>query len=568
MSFFKKLCKYSNCHNFLLRKNNNDDQNNSNDHLARAQDDMYSHVNKEWVDLPNMCEKQIKSIIDDACSIPKCKLDSTSRNIRALYKSCINVDKISNLNGHYLNSELEHIQSIKRLEDLFIYAIKLQINSPFTIDIKQRFKHDQTIPHFCKGITPIFDTNAKPHTYVRYMRDMYALVDWNPSPVGSILELESKISSFVLLDNEATKMYTTAQLEVEFPEICWSYFLSNLSIGELPMYAICNPSYTRQLFLLFSNDFKTWKNYFSWLLLHSYASSGSLTPALLERSIKYSCPFGDYLQKSIGKKYILKYYPVRVQKNAEKIVAHIVSSLEFSIQTNNWMDIYMRRTALQHLSKLEIKVGYPIPHRSYDYEDNIHMNATELFKNTTRTKWASYKYFVQRVKSKCLDLDEWFINPQDLTISYNAEWNELILPASLFQSPFFILDDDVFNYASIGSIIATKLVDIFQIYKKDKIFDTLFSQYKNQSMSKYKKEAVSHAGGIHIAYLAYYRYVLSTSKIEDQRFFKTFAETMRKKYTNPQNGLQRDLCNISLSNLQAWIDAFDVKKDDVLYVIK
>jgi len=202
------------------------------------------------------------------------------------------------------------------------------------------------------------------------------------------------------------------------------------------------------------------------------------------------------------------------------------------------------------------------------------------------------------------------MTPQTVNAYYNPPANEIVFPAAILQPPFFNMKaDDAVNYGGIGAVIGHEMGHGFddQGSKYDaegnlrnwwteqdlKEFanrtQTLVKQYAgyqvfddlNVNGELTLGENIGDLSGVTIAYKAYKASLngeeapVIDGLTGDQRFFMGYAQIWRSKIveksmrnrvaTDPHSpGEFRALG--SLSNMNEFYDAFDVKEGDAMYI--
>jgi predicted metalloendopeptidase len=109
-----------------------------------------------------------------------------------------------------------------------------------------------------------------------------------------------------------------------------------------------------------------------------------------------------------------------------------------------------RRVALDKLSRMGTKIGYPSRWRRYD---GLVIKRDDLVGNIQRAQQFENRFRMARV-DQFGDRGEWLVTPQSVNAYYSPGLNEIVLPAAMLQPPLFQLDaDDAVNYGGIGAVI-------------------------------------------------------------------------------------------------------------------
>jgi putative endopeptidase len=216
---------------------------------------------------------------------------------------------------------------------------------------------------------------------------------------------------------------------------------------------------------------------------------------------------------------------------------------------------------------------------------------------------------VNRLNSP-VDREEWYLNPQTVNASYNANLNEMTFPAGILQPPFFDpAADAAVNYGGIGAVIGHEMIHGFD--DEGRQYDgmgVLTSWWTNADATEFNARAavlgrqfdtyepfpgfylkgdltmgenIADLGGALVA-LDAYRNSLGNKPAPvldgltgDQRFFLSYAQSWRHKSTddsirqlivsNPHAPANYRVNGV-VRNMDAWYEAFHVSPSDKLFL--
>ena len=141
-----------------------------------------------------------------------------------------------------------------------------------------------------------------------------------------------------------------------------------------------------------------------------------------------------------------------------KIVASTREAFRQALRESDWLEPSTKREALDKLSKLTTKVGYP--DRWHDYGGLV-IKRDDLFGNTLRAMQFQNEYRMRRV-AELTEPGEWLMTPQTVNAYYTAATNEIVLPAGILQPPLFQSEaDDAVNYGAIGAVLGHEIGHAF-----------------------------------------------------------------------------------------------------------
>lgn len=316
------------------------------------------------------------------------------------------------------------------------------------------------------------------------------------------------------------------------------------------------------------------------------------------------------LGEAIGKLYVEKYFPESSKQRMLDLVHNLQTALAERIDEASWMEQATKDQAKDKLSNFIIKIGYPDKWRDYS---GLEIDPSlSLYDNLTRVTAFLTKDYIDRKVNKPVDKSEWHMTPQTVNAYYNPTTNEICFPAAILQAPFFDPEaDDAVNYGAIGCVIGHEMshgfddqgcqfdkngnqnnwwtaADKANYDKRTKVLEDYFGNYEVLPGKKINGkltlgENIGDNGGLNIAFRAFSN-LMKTKKLPvidgftpEQRFFlawgRVWAANTSDEMTDyllkvdPHSPNQARV-NGALPHIDAWYDAFNVKKSDKMYVPK
>lgn len=313
-----------------------------------------------------------------------------------------------------------------------------------------------------------------------------------------------------------------------------------------------------------------------------------------------------YLGDALGRLYVARHFPAAARPRVETLVRHLVEACRRSIAEAAWMAPATRRHALEKLSRLRTKIGYPSSWRSYN---GLVIRRDDLFGNIHRARQFDNAFRMARLDHPSESQDEWLITPQTPNAYYSPALNEIGLPAAMLQPPFFMPEaEDAVNYGAIGAIVGHELAHGFdeggRRYDADRMARDWWTEPDERAFRARAEaivrqfegyrpvgdlridgrltlaENIADLMGLAIAYRAY---ELSRSGrpapvldgfTGEQRFFLAWAriwrskerpEYLRQRLATMPYAPSRYRANGPVTHLQAFHDAFGVRPGDGLY---
>jgi putative endopeptidase len=481
------------------------------DDNARAQDDLFGHVNGRWLadyEIPadratdgafrtlfDRSEAQVRDLITEAAAV-QATSGTDQQRIGDLYASFLDEDAVERRGLQPLLDELALIDGAADPQALAVVLGGLQrtgvgggAGAYVDTDSKNSARYLLHMSQSGIGLPGEAYYRAPQHAeilaaYPGHIAAMFALVyggsaEDHTETAAAIVALETKLAAAhwdVVKRRDADLTYNLrrfADLPAEAPGFDWADWLT--ALGSSPAQAeevvVRQPDYLTAFAALWSGaDFADWKNWARWRLIH--ARSGMLTDALVAEdfafygrrlsgteAIRERWKRGVSLVESlvgdtVGKLYVERHFPPDSKARMDVLVDNLREAYRVSISDLAWMTPETRERALAKLDKFTAKIGYPAKWREYA---DLVIDRDDLYGNFRR----GYQVGFDRELAKLggpVDRDEWFMTPQTVNAYYNPGMNEIVFPAGILQPPFFdAVADDAANYGGIGAVIGHEI---------------------------------------------------------------------------------------------------------------
>lgn len=312
--------------------------------------------------------------------------------------------------------------------------------------------------------------------------------------------------------------------------------------------------------------------------------------------------------EALGKMYCDRYFPASSKKMMEDLVRDLQVSLGQRIDAQVWMSDSTKANAHAKLDNFYVKIGYP--NKWTDYTKLTIDPSKSYYENVLATRLFEHDKHIREKAGKPVDRDEWFMTPQTVNAYYNPTTNEICFPAGILQRPFFDPKaDKAFNYGAIGVVIGHEMTHGFDDQGRQYDADgNLHDWWTAQDAKGFEQRAKLYAdffdaievlpglhsngrftlgenladhGGLQVAYNAFKNATkkkpLKTADgfTPDQRFFIAYAgvwgqnitdQEIRNRVKSDPHALGKWRVNGALPHIDAWYDAFNVKKDNKMYI--
>ncbi len=314
--------------------------------------------------------------------------------------------------------------------------------------------------------------------------------------------------------------------------------------------------------------------------------------------------------QALGKIYVEKYFPASSKERMIQLIKNLQIALGERIAAQDWMSDSTKVNALLKLNTFYVKVGYP--DKWIDMTRLTIDPKLSYLENIVQCRKFWNEYSIEHSAGKPVDRDDWYMNPQTVNAYYNPTTNEICFPAGILQYPFFDpTADDAFNYGAIGVVIGHEMTHGFddqgrqydkdgnmhdwwaasdgaQFKERTDRYADFFSAIKvlpdlNANGRLTLGENLADHGGLQVAFAAYKNATKRQPLAEqcgltaDQRFFIAYAGVwagniteaeIRNRTKSDPHALGMWRVNGALPHIDAWYDAFGVKKGDKMYLPK
>ena len=484
---------------------------------VRIQDDLYNYVNGEWIekavipadkartggfsDLDQGVEKVLmqdfKDLIEGKISTDIEKMDDALR----LYKKILDAKRREEDGIKPVLKTLELIDSLKDVKDLndnIETFVEKGINFPFYYGVDTDMQNAKKYSFVMIGpqiilpdTTYYADGNEMGARLLNVYKDM-ALKILAYTPLSK-LDQEKYIENTLAFDKLVSKS-VKSQLE-------WSNYVTMYNPKDIEeVSSDLNPFDFKKLLNCLYPDkkpekvivydpraIKEFKNYFNeetfslfknWLYVKTliYASR-YLSEDLYELSSIYqkamtgiaaspSLEKRAYLLTSqcysqpIGIYYGRKYFGEEAKKDVVNLVKKIIETYKLRMKKNTFLEETTKAKAIEKLSTIEIKMGYPdfIPeiYNKITIDDKASLYETLMNNQKIVEKDNRDKLF------KEVDRKEWLMPGHMVNACYDPTKNDITFPAAILQKPFYSIDQKVEeNLGGIGAVIGHEISHAF-----------------------------------------------------------------------------------------------------------
>ncbi|MEC7961016.1 MAG: M13 family metallopeptidase [Pseudomonadota bacterium] len=481
-------------------------------YLVRPQDSLYDHVNSNWLDNTPIPDDQVgwgsymtlreESYSNQDMLIKKIieriennnpYISDEELKIANLYKSFIDRDKVNSLGYDPILPELKIISEISNVIDLWQYfsrSIKTGSSIPIRIFIYDDLKDplNYTI-YIDQGGLGLPDRDYYLEDNYKEIRSAYINHIENLLRLASIKNPKQKALSAFEIENELAKVQLS-RLEMRDPERIynpykkdrlydlggkyWNEWVEELGLESQNKFIVESPVYITALVNLMNEiPIDKWKDYLIVRLVKG--SAGSLSDDFILESFEFSKILtgreklpdlwkravglvNGIMGDALGKIYVNEFFPPEYKDKMEILVDNLLESYRIGIQELEWMSDETKKRALEKLSKMRVKIGYP---EVWDDYEGLEINPDDLYGNLNNSAIFGYKKALERLNGP-VDRREWSMSPQTVNAYFSPTKNEIVFPAAYLQPPNFNPKaDDAVNYGAIGVTIGHEISHAF-----------------------------------------------------------------------------------------------------------
>ncbi len=320
------------------------------------------------------------------------------------------------------------------------------------------------------------ETNAELLEYAGYAPEEAARL------AAAVFDLEAALAAPTLTreqgqdPNLANNPRTLEELQAAYPEMDWTAAQEALGIPVQDRVIVTEVGYLDALpGILAEADIETIKAWLVTELMWTWAGvlseeigdtafdfggrvlSGQEQRSPLDERVlsRVEGAMGD----AIGQLYVAEKFPPEAKAEMERLTTDLIAAFRTRLEANPWMTEETKAKALEKLSGMIVKVGYPDEWETYE--------EVQIGPSYAETAVSAYNASLREALDKIdepVDRTEWDINAQTVNAFYSPLDNAIVFPAGILQAPFFDIDaDPAVNYGAIGFVIGHEITHGFDL---------------------------------------------------------------------------------------------------------
>jgi putative endopeptidase len=476
------------------------------DESVRPQDDLFRHVNGQWLDtapipedravagafvtLRDDAEAAVRAIVEEAAA-SSAEPGSDQRKIGDLYTSFMDEARREELGSDPIRPALASVDGITDVGGLVTMigeCGRTGVSGPFGMYVvNDAGNPTRYVVYLNQGGLGLPDESYyREDTFadvvVAYEKHVTRMLELAELPdaadrAASVLQLERDLAAQhwdVVTCRDPQKTYNLLSrdrldaLQPYFAQWIHGVGAADSAFTET---VVSQPSYFQALgSLLTAERLADWQNWLRWNIVSAaspylsaafaaehfdfYGRTLSGTPVDRELWKRGVGLVEEAMGEAVGKLYVARHFPAASKARMDELVGNLIEAYRVDIAALPWMSEETKQRALDKLAKFTPKIGYPDKWRDYT---GLEIDPQDLSGNVARASAFELDYQLGKLGGP-IDTTEWHMTPQTVNAYYMPVANEIVFPAAILQPPFFDPDaDDAVNYGGIGAVIGHEI---------------------------------------------------------------------------------------------------------------
>ncbi len=442
-----------------------------------------------WQMIQDTINAQVLNLCQSSAALTDAPKGSNKQKIGDFYSSGMDSVALNKKGIVDLKNDLAAIDAIKDVKGLIKEAARLRSyagSSMFSFGVGQddKISSKNAIFIWQGGLSLpdrrfYFDTDSAAikirQKFVQHLANMFKMMGYDDAK--SHLEAENEMKLETALAKAARKSEDTRdpiknynkisfkQLAESTPNFDWRAFTVGVGLKNVDSVIVGQPE-----FLTAFNEYLTqfpledWKGYLKYQLVRGlapYLDDKTFLEtfnfySMTLRGVKEPRPrwkrvveqTNGSLGELIGQVYVTEYLPKGTKEKLLEIGNAIRVAYAERIKKLDWMSEPTKEKALNKLSTIVMKVGYPDKWKDLS---TITVDRSSYVHNVMSARRWRFEYMIAKY-GKPVDRTEWDMEPQTYNAYYNPSNNEIVVPGCNIIIPGFehSLADDAILYSVIG----------------------------------------------------------------------------------------------------------------------
>ena len=442
-----------------------------------------------WQMIQDTINAQVRHVCESSAAIKDPVKGSNKQKIGDLFYTGMDSSTLNKNGISDLQSDLDMIDAIKDIKGVVKAAsyIHTVAGSPlfgFYVGQDDKISSKNAVFIYQGGLSLpdrnfYFDTDSRAvsirQKFIVHLENMFGIMgyatDKAKTAAESLMKLETDMAKTSRKREDTRdpwKNYnkmTFKQLSASAPNIDWKIFMEGLGLHNVDSVIVGQPEFLKAVNgYLKSYTLDDWKNYLKYQLARSlsrfmddktyleYFNFYSTTlRGIKEPKVRWKRVVeitNGSLGELIGQVYVDEYLPKGTKEKLIEIGNAIKAIYAERIKALDWMSSNTKEKALNKLTGVIMKVGYPDKWKDLS---SMQIARTSFVKNIMNAnKWET-NYMISKY-GKPVDRTEWGMEPQTYNAYYNPSNNEICIPGcNIIVSGYEgKMPDDALLYSIIG----------------------------------------------------------------------------------------------------------------------
>lgn len=312
--------------------------------------------------------------------------------------------------------------------------------------------------------------------YLKHIENLLVLTGYSRGDAADaskeIMKLETQLAKSSRNLEELRDSYanynrrTFRELSSITPSINWKEVFNIYGVKKTDTVIVCQPEFYVEVEKVLNDyDIEAIKNYLKWNLIDQTAEllsskfnsehfdfHGKILSGTTEQRPRFKRVLdntNNLLGEILGMEYVRIYFTPDDKARTKQMVENVFSAFAERIKNLDWMSEATKEKALQKLSKVDKKIGYPDKWKDYS---TLEISRDSYLTNIFNANYWDFRKNIDKM-DKPVDKTEWHMNPQTCNAYYSSSNNEIVLPVAVMTVPGKKMGelDDAFLYGYVGA---------------------------------------------------------------------------------------------------------------------
>jgi len=321
--------------------------------------------------------------------------------------------------------------------------------------------------------------------YLAHVQKMFELLGDAPdvakANAATVMRIETSLAKVSLTrvqrrnPHNVYHRYTMKALPKAAPAFDWKTYFTAVGFEPDPWLNVAEPAFLKELNARIAREsLKNIKTYLRWALVD--ASAEYLASPFVNEHVAF---YRKYLRgaeadrprwrkcvtwvdrdlgEALGREYVARVFPPSTKEKTLTMTHQIEDAMKVRIQQLDWMSPQTKTQALEKLSKMKNKIGYPDIWRDYS---SLTVGRADFYENVSRATRFETRRQAAKI-GKPVDKGEWMMSPPTVNAYYDSQMNDINFPAGVLAPPLYdVKMDDAPNYGDTGGTIGHELTHGF-----------------------------------------------------------------------------------------------------------